>query len=375
MKRTLMAVAVAGVFVSPTMAIAQASTVTLYGLLNVSFESVESDGGATAALPRRSRVSTNTGSHVGFRGTEKLGTDLEAWFQLESNAPVDIGGGTFGSRNSAVGLRGNAWGSILLGQWDTPYKTATTRLDANYTTIASYIGTAHGNGGGTAGNVTNRFGFDRRQQNSIQYWSPTVSGFSVRAAYGANEERSATINPHLISTSVIWQGGPFLVGIAHEQHKQYGAANGKDKATQIFAQAAFGSFTLGLMGEQLKWQGFAVATPSYKGSVLPSSAGGGLEVNDWFASARWKSGNNEFALGYGWDQKVKLNGRDESSRKARQISLRFGHDFSKRSQVYAMVTRLDNKDASSNAFGFNAVGAGAAGLDSRGVGIGLIHRF
>ena len=375
MKKALMAMAVAGVVSMPTMAVAQVGSVTLYGLLNVNYESVEASGGTAAAIARRNRVTANTGSHIGFRGIEKLSPDLEAWFQLESNATVDVGGATFGSRNSAVGLRGNAWGSILLGQWDTPYKTATVRLDPNYTTIAAYVGTAHGNGGGTVGNITNRFGFDRRQQNTIQYWSPNMGGFLVRAAYGANEEKTAALDPSLISTSVIWQSGTFYVGVAHEQHRDYGSAGGKDKATQVFAQASFGNLTFGLMGERMKWQGFSATTASYKGAVLATSAGGGLEVNDWFASVKWAFGKNELTLGYGWDQKVKLNQVTDSNREARQTSLRYGYDFSKRTQAYAMATKLDNKSASVNGFGFAPLAGLAAGQDSRGIGVGLIHKF
>ena len=37
--------------------------------------------------------------------------------------------------------------------------------------------------------------FDRREQNNIQYWSPTWAGVAVRLSYMANEGRTATLNP------------------------------------------------------------------------------------------------------------------------------------------------------------------------------------
>lgn len=64
MKKTVIAIALTGAVGAPSMALAQANPVTLYGLLNVSFEALEADGGATAALSRRNCVGTNNGQHV-----------------------------------------------------------------------------------------------------------------------------------------------------------------------------------------------------------------------------------------------------------------------------------------------------------------------
>ncbi len=394
MRTRLMALAVSAVVSAPGVVLAQqANAITLYGSLNVDFESVKAAGGSAAMIPARNRVTSNAGTHLGIRGTEDLGGGLKAFFQLEmgfdptdnttgasalnptpATTPLSINNTPVTGRNSAVGLQGG-FGTLLLGRWDTPYKFATLRLDPNYTTIAAYTGTAHGNGGGTSGNITARFGFDRRQQNTVQYWTPTLGGFSARFGYGANEERTATVNPSLLSASAAWQNAVFYAGASYEQHKGYGSPGSRDKASQIFGQAKFGAFTLGLLAERLKYAGFSPAsTASYKGAVLATSAGGGLEVSDWFASAAWQFGLSNVSLGYGRDQKVKLNGRDDGTRKARQISLRYAYDFSKRTQVYAMATKLDNGSGSANGFGFQTIG-NTAGQDPKGFGVGINHRF
>lgn len=376
MKNRWMALAISAAVAAPDAAFAQAANpVTIYGTLSVGFERVEADGGAAPPISARNRVTSNAASHLGFRGTEDIGGGLKAFFQVESAINLDAGTTNLASRNSGVGLTGTSWGTILLGQWDTPYKTATVRLDPNYTTIAAYTGIAHGNGGGTSPNVAARFGFDRRQQNTMQYWTPNWGGFTARVAYGANEEKTAVVNPYMTSLSVVWQKAAYYVGAAVEQHHDYGMAGSKDRASQVFGQAKFGAFTLGLMAERLKYAGFGPAsTASYKGAVLASSAGGGLEVSDWFASAAWQFGASALSLGYGRDAKVKLNGRDDASRKSKQTSLRYTYDFSKRTQFYAIATKLDNGNNAVNNFGFQNIG-NVVGQDPKGVGAGLIHRF
>ena len=64
----------------------------------------------------------NPGSAIGFRGEEKLGSGLSAWFQCESTA--DFRGQSsegFCARNSALGLKGG-FGNVFMGNWDTPFK-------------------------------------------------------------------------------------------------------------------------------------------------------------------------------------------------------------------------------------------------------------
>jgi len=102
--------------VTSTTALAQESSTQIYGTLNVDVERVEAGG----TVPPRNRVTQNS-SNLGFRGEEKIGGGLAAIWQIESGVAVDAGGSSIASRNTAVGLKGG-WGSLRLGQWDTPYK-------------------------------------------------------------------------------------------------------------------------------------------------------------------------------------------------------------------------------------------------------------
>jgi hypothetical protein len=86
MNKKLLALAVAAVVSAP--ALADDSTVSLYGTLNVDFENVKAEGCTTIApalscvdLKQRNRVSSNS-SNIGFRGVEPLMQGLMRGFRL-----------------------------------------------------------------------------------------------------------------------------------------------------------------------------------------------------------------------------------------------------------------------------------------------------
>src|SRR5437867_1493372 len=76
---------------APLAAHAQQSSVQIYGTANVDVESVRATGAASGInFPSRTRVTSNS-SNLGFRGTEDLGSGLNAWFQIESAVNFDSG--------------------------------------------------------------------------------------------------------------------------------------------------------------------------------------------------------------------------------------------------------------------------------------------
>ena len=133
--KKILAVLVAGACGAPLFASAQdASPITVYGRLYPQFTVVSTNGATGTTGPRSTLSGAPAGveilshnevqasnSRLGFRGKEKLGGGLEAFFQIESTIPVDAGGGTFATRDSFVGLSGG-FGSVKLGNMDTVYK-------------------------------------------------------------------------------------------------------------------------------------------------------------------------------------------------------------------------------------------------------------
>jgi predicted porin len=195
---------------------------------------------------RRFRMTSGT-SNFGFRGDLPIHGDLELIWQVESPTPIDgEGPNSWASRNSHVGLTGD-WGTLTFGNWDTPMKyvtsTSVNPIRGGY--VADMIPII-----GSPGHSTpalnpdpsleatfeifkNRAGFFRHETNAVQYWSPSVAGFSARVMFSANERRTFGIpgteqglNPYLLSGSIGYDNEWLRLRYAAELHNDYfGTAN------------------------------------------------------------------------------------------------------------------------------------------------------
>src|SRR5258707_3685824 len=218
---------------APAAALAQ-SSVQIYGTANVDIESVQAKGAAAGPnFASRTRLTSNS-SNIGFRGSVDLDAALKAFIQIESAVNFDAGttAGFWASRNSGVGLQ-SQWGQALLGQWDSPYKFSTQRIDpTNDTGIAASTGILGGTGSITAGqggvNFAERASFDRRVSNVVQYWTPAWYGLTGRFAYGAGDTNIGSpstrvavnnrLNPSSFYRAVIYYGGAFVLTDANDPH-------------------------------------------------------------------------------------------------------------------------------------------------------------
>jgi predicted porin len=396
MNKKLLALAVAAAVSTPAVALADDSTVTLYGTLFIDFENVKADGGpsGTAGVPSRNRVSSNS-SNIGIRGVEPLGGGLNAWFQVENGAAIDDGSagassGTWASRNSGVGLNGG-FGSFLLGKWDTPYKFSTGRLDPfGNTSIAAYTGILAGDTTSSFGNAAGRNSFDRRQTNSVQYWTPNLSGFSARLGYGANEEKTAVApasNPKLYSLSASYENGPIYVTAAYEKHDEYANTltnKTDDKGWKVGGGYTFlGAHTIGLVYEELKYEGNLAQLVTTGGlpkasvttTAIVNNPNGEAKLKTYFVSYLGKFGPHNVLVSYGQNRKLKVAGSEIDNTDARLYNIGYGYNLSKRTELRAWYTKIDNKDASRNTFAVNGLTGVANGQDPRGFAVGIKHTF
>ena len=112
MKRTIIALVTAG------LPFAAAAEVTLYGQIksSVSAGQVRIKGGSgTEKSPTVTKINDNT-SRIGFKGSEKIGDDLKAIWQVEQRTSVlnESNSTNWGSRDSFIGLEGG-FGKIRAG--------------------------------------------------------------------------------------------------------------------------------------------------------------------------------------------------------------------------------------------------------------------
>jgi predicted porin len=370
MNKKLIALAIAGACVAPAAMAQTANPVTLYGRVYVTFESVEAKGGNAAAVSRRTRVEDQS-SLLGVRGTEDLGGGLKAFFQLETAFRPDQNNTTFAARNSAVGLQGG-FGSVLLGRWDTPFKTATTAIDPYGDLTIS----------GITGTLNDRTNFDRRDQNSVQYWSPTWGGFAFRLMGTANERKNdpAGTNAHDYGANVTYSGGPLYLFATWEQHKDNN--NGNAFGQVILAPPATAQ-TAGIAGyKEDGWAGggsFNIGPVKLGGQYQEYKKGNGGALNRSkqkavMANAVWTIGNHQLIYQYMESKGGALNAATTEDLKCDSNSVGYQYNFTRRTFFIASYVKVDNNSTATCNFGANTLSI-AAGQDPQGGFVGIRHVF
>ena len=399
-----------------------ASIVEMYGTVFPFIDSAETTGATSPApssrpsqLPasaytgandlKRTRITVGT-TNWGFRGYESLGGDLKLVWQLESGFQIDQNTGPgLGARDSKVGLR-NRWGELFMGQWDTPYKYISlpvNPLRAGYLFDRTAI---TGNPGFGVGNTTTQFtrigakpdaSFDRRQGNSVQYWSPTMGGFSFRVGYSVDEGAGAivaggpVIKPTVASVSGQYDLGTQSSGVlsvryGYEQHKDYfgltqlggsaagtaGNSSSKDRGHKFVVLYRIGNTRLTGMVERLEYKNgdsLAGGVSSYK-------------RNAWYAVIEQFFANKSSVFasygkaGDGSCERVGGASCSTSALGANYLTLGYIYRFSKRTEVMAAYYRLTNKESGQYSPGPTvSTAAVAPGADTNGFGVGIIHFF
>ena len=163
-------------------------------------------------------------------GTEDLGAGLKANFLLESdfNASKD-GTANFGSAGGEtfVGLSGG-FGALQVGAPNTPSLDVSGR-----TPFGTKIGSGFANGGGTGtGKGTASYGVQGlghvRENNSVVYTAPTISGFTAKVGYQFNTDAIGATNANNVAVAAAkartdlglsYVNGPLTAVIANYQQK------------------------------------------------------------------------------------------------------------------------------------------------------------
>jgi predicted porin len=248
-----MAVAVAAALAAPAVALAQGSSVQIYGGLSVSGEFAEAKGADTSVNavgagnlssirggnlggaftstgvnePTRTRTQA-AGSNFGIRGREDLGNGLYMGFQAEASiamggvTPVSAGGsnGLFaGWRNSGVWL-GGRWGEVGLGIWDLPF-------NLNQTTGAGHAAYANAStsmsAGLLGGGISTSGGGTQSGQDFGQQCPGNAANGSFPNASPATCFAMAT-SFHRRQSNQIWYQSPTFAGF--RGRLSYGASSG-----------------------------------------------------------------------------------------------------------------------------------------------------
>ncbi|HRH90996.1 MAG TPA: porin [Agitococcus sp.] len=154
MKRQLLAVAIAAATLLPLTA--QAAP-TVYGRLNLSVDYTDSDDATNNAKDGIWELNSNS-SRIGVKGNEKLTEEFTAVYKAEWGVQGDATAGDLNARERYLGLKHYQWGTVRLGNIDSPLKNAEDDIDVfNDNTILDMDNYATG---------------QMRLENSINYVSP-----------------------------------------------------------------------------------------------------------------------------------------------------------------------------------------------------------
>ncbi|QBE63234.1 porin [Pseudoduganella lutea] len=311
--------------------------VQVYGRLNVSLESARAPG------TRIERMANNR-SVLGFKGSEDLGGGLKALFQIEGTLAPDTGAGEIARRDTRVGLEG-AFGTVFAGHWTTAYNGATSSLDPFYPTTAGYMSILANGAASSTDNVADVASFDRRQANSVHWWSPRWRGWTLRASHGLAEERPANgTKPSLLSLALIHDAGPLYVALAHERHHEYHGPGTVDTGSKAAVGYLFGTTRLALIAERLVYE-------------LPASR---LSRNALYLSLSHQAGRHGLRAsvgkagdGHGGGTVGFVRGGADTG--AVHATAGYEYTFSPRTTVYAYHTRLRNDGNAAYDFAINGV--------------------
>ncbi|WP_019560504.1 MULTISPECIES: porin [Caldimonas] len=310
-------------------ALAQSSSVQLYGLLDLAIGSYQTSGGQ-----RLGRIESGgmTTSYIGFSGKEDLGGGLAATFTLDHFLRADtgeaarFGGDTFWARNAHVGVSGG-FGSVYLGRRATPMFVATLLFNpfgdsfGFSPSIRSYYG------------ATGVLAGDSGWNDAISYASPRLLGAATVNLQYALKESGNGAN---VGANVLYFGGPLAAAVAAQQVKK-GLTVGKETAYQLGA-----SYTVG-----------AAKLFAQYGRIEERTA---LDLDDdiYQLGLSYRVGAGSLLASWGVRQTT-----GDAPSKRRMASLGYDHFLSKRTDVYAvyMVDKLRATEAGHT------------------VAVGLRHRF
>ncbi len=409
MQKKIVALAVAGL---STAAFAQ-TNVTIYGVADVSGQGFNQSSVKGAGASAKGYNGGNTfdlqsnSSLIGFKGTEDLGNGLKALFQAETTlnltgqqgsaqasdggGATSLGGAAYGTgysafgglRDTFVGLN-SKYGTAMAGYLSTPVRASLTSFDV--------MPGATGSSQIDKQMSAMRFGASGAQYatairaTAIAYAMPALYGFDASIAYTGSNNNGTTN-----STSALKAGGcaaEELSGCSVAPQSAWGLNLGwtgygvnikgafQQNNNQITPTATntaiggnvgnWGNYTSYLVGamytgvQNLKLSTVYLRNTLGTNGITAVTTGGAGKIsnNQLYAGASYRMGNWEPRISATWSSD--LDGSNVQQLGSRQWTANVGYYLSKRTQVYGLVSNLNNSANQSYTFGQQTSNLGAA---------------
>ncbi len=330
---------------------ANAQSLTTYGIVDMGFVG---ESGGTAGSVDKITSGAQSGTRLGFKGTEDLGNNIKALFVLETGITGDQGGFGYNSdftknlafaRQSFVGLQSDA-GTLTLGRQYTPFFLA---LNAVADPFAS----------GLAGNAQNLIPHSGiRMNNAVKYASPIFSGVSAEIAYGFGEETTVGSDRagRNVGGSIGYSDGALNVRLAHHKANNTTAATSTltDTSTMLAANYNFQVAKL-----------FAAYSDNDQQIATNGITKG--KSRDFLIGVSVPFGNHTFIASY-----INKDGRSADNLDASQFGLGYTYALSKRTNLYAAWATIDNKRGGVL---YKVGNNSETGTGDRAINLGVRHTF
>ena len=326
MKKTLIALTLAA------LPVASMADVILYGQIKAGVEVAQTKvtvGGKTTKDHATTEIA-DFGSRIGFKGSESLGSGLNAIWQVENDISV-AGGGNWAGRDSFIGLDGN-FGKVRAGRLSTQLNDMDTLDPWEYSNNALGLG------------VYTRTG---ERVVSVRYDTPNFAGFSANVQFTPRDNQSNTGRDDAgrSDTSAYYAGlnyensGFFAQYGAGYSPSSYTALSGQSKSGQVLRlEGGYDANNLFVgvgvqYGKGWETSNDYMAALGYDAGV---GADTGVETTEAAVTAAYRFGNVTPRVSYahGWESKIA--GDKVAGSKYDQVVLGADYDFSKRTT--AMVS-------------------------------------
>jgi predicted porin len=365
MKKSILALAVLGAI---TGAASAQTNVTIYGIVDaaVQYRNDGNPAGKTWTL----ESGQQSGSRLGFKGTEDLGGGLSAIFTLENGFNVDNGtlgqGGRLFGRQAWVGLNSTSIGAIKLGRQLTPLYTSLDQIDPFRINMAGNAQRIFGDGLYAADPLS-------RTDNTLTYTTPNFAGFTATAGWAFGEQAGAFSNNRSILLGANYLNGPVNVQFAFQKSNVLAGATGTG-ALLPAASPFNGAPALGITAAapaDLKTYflggtydfGVAKAHLAYADTTADVGTASRKDRN-WLVGASAPIGAAGTVLA-SW---IRNDNRDIAAGKSNQYALGYTHALSKRTNLYTSLSYLKNDNGV-------ALNAFAPGENTRIFNVGVRHQF
>ena len=358
MKKTLAAVAVLGAFAGSALA----ADVQLYGIvdLGVGYSHVDADGLGKDSDSFGMKSGQASGSRWGIKGTEDLGNGLTVGFILENGFDADTGAdGVMFNRESSLFLQGG-FGKLALGRMG-----ALNNGQSSWSLIGrlSPFGTAYGDYTAQASNI---FSLSSQWDNMIAYQTPDFAGFKVYAQYsmgnakadhtGTAVENEATAD-RFYAIGATYDNGPVSAYLAVDSIN-YASNNGKgtywgDRQDDSLTVTFGGSYDFEVVKVYLGAQYFDTVTTSSLGGIIANNeaphdlsnatyTGYGIGLG---LDAPLAGGKAMFGVGYVDAEQSDVNEDMGNYYDFTRwvVSAGYSYPFSKRTDVYGVVSYMNDK--------------------------------